>query len=186
MNGHQRLNIISGHLPERLPRLMEEINRQQITNYTLWDSVYLPSVKASISEAHRQIVRYARLAEFDSVIIAEDDFIGTHPNSFKFFLQNEPKQYDIYFSMVYEGDLDENNRVGKFTGMTLYKVNSRYYDKFLSVNPEEHIDRSLSEIGGLFIVCNPFAFIQRNGRSSNTGQNEVYDTLLGGRELFSG
>lgn len=182
---HQRVNIISGHIPDRLPLLIEEINRQQITNYTLWDSVYLPSVKASINEAHRQIVRYARLAEFDSVIIAEDDFIGTHPNSFKYFLSKIPKKYDLFLSMIYMGDIDENNKVKSFTGMTLFSCHSSFYDTFLSVDPEEHIDRALAGLGD-YHVCNPFAFIQRNGRSSNTGQNEVYDTLLQGRELFGG
>lgn len=183
---HQRVNVISGHRNERLPLLIEEIKRQQITNYKLWDSVYLPSVKESINEAHKQIVRYAKVAEFDSVIIAEDDFIGTHPDSFKFFLENEPKQYDLYLSMVYMGDLDENNRVQSFTGMTLYKVHSRYYDKFLSADPREHIDRALSDVGGLFVVCNPFCFVQRNGFSANTGKNENYDELLKFRSLYLG
>lgn len=183
---HQRVNIITGHRADRLPLLMQELERQGITNYKFWDSILLPSVKASINAAHKQIVEFAMVAEFSSVMIAEDDFVGTHPNSFKFFLDNEPEQYDMYLSMVYMGDLDENNRVKAFTGMTLYKVHSRFYDKFLSVEANEHIDRALSEIGGLFCVCNPFTFIQRNGWSSNTGKHEVYDNLLQNRALYCG
>lgn len=184
---HQRVNFITGNRPERLPLLMDEIKRQGITNYMLWDAVYSPkSVKAGISEAHRQIVQYARLAEFPDVLIAEDDIVGSHPDSFKYFLANRPAQYDLYLSMVYLGDLDEQNRVKSFTGMTMYMVNQRFYDKFLSVDPDEHIDRELSRLGGLFYVCNPFTFLQRNGFSSNTGKEENYDHLIAQRIFFAG
>jgi len=82
-----------------------------ITNYEFWDSVYLPTVAESINEAHKQIVRYAKIAEFPDVMIAEDDFVGTHPDSFKYFLANRPRTYDMYLSMVYIGELSENNKV---------------------------------------------------------------------------
>ena len=183
---HQRLNIITGHRPERMPLLRDEMERQGIVNYTFWDSVYLPSIKASINAAHRQIVEYAKVAEFPDVLIAEDDFVGTHDDSFKYFLSKRPKDYDLYHSMIYLGDIDENNKVKKFTGMTMYLVSEKYYDKFLSVDPNEHIDHALSTIGGDFHVCNPFAFVQRNGFSANTGKNEVYDGLLADRQLFGG
>lgn len=182
----QRLNIITGHQASRTEPLMNEIKRQGITNYKLWPSVYLKSIKASINRAHRQIVEFARLAEFAEVIIAEDDFEGTHPDSFKHFLSQKPDDFDIYMSMVYLGDLDENNKVQSFTGMTLYCVASKFYDKFLSVDPEQHIDHALSNIGGDFYVCNPFTFIQRPGISANTGKYEVYDSLLANRKLFGG
>jgi hypothetical protein len=184
---HQRLNIIAGNRPERMPLLKYEIERQGIVNYTFWDAVYNKnSVKAGISEAHRQIVAYAKLAEFPDVLIAEDDFVGSHPDSFKYFLANRPSQYDIYHSMIYLGDIDEKNMVKEFTGMTMYIVHNRYYDKFLSVDPNEHIDRELSRVGGLFYVCNPFTFMQRNGFSSNTGKDENYDSLLANRNFFCG
>lgn len=184
---HQRLNIITGNRPERMPLLMEEIERQGIVNYKFWDAVYKrDSIKAGISEAHRQIVAYAKLAEFSDVMIAEDDFVGSHPDSFKYFLANRPQQFDLYLSQVFLGDLDEENRVKDFTGLTLYIVHSRFYDKFLSVSPQEHIDHELSRIGGQFYVCNPFAFRQRNGYSSNTGKDENYDSLLERRNFFCG
>lgn len=181
---HQRLNIITGNRPERKPVLMEEISRQGITNYTFWDSVYdRRSVRAGINEAHKQIVRYAKIAEFSEVLIAEDDFVGTHQDSFKFFLSKKPTKYDMYLSMVYMGDINNENKVDSFTGMTMYFVHSKFYDTFLSVDPEEHIDRALGGLGD-YHVCNPFAFVQRNGWSANTGKNEVYDSLLANRKLF--
>ncbi len=182
----QRLNIIVGNRAERLPLLVAELDRQGIDDFEFWDGVYLRhSVKASINEAHKQIVRYAQLAGFREVLIAEDDFVGTHENSFKFFLSQKPEQYDLYLSQVYLGELDDKNMVKSFTGMTMYFVHSRFYETFLSTDPEEHIDRALGGLGD-YHVCVPFPFIQRNGFSSNTGKNEVYDTLLQGRKLFGG
>lgn len=183
---HQRLNIICGNRAERMPLLKDEIERQGIVNYKFWDGVYLPSIKESINSAHKQIVEYAKIAEFGEVLIAEDDFVGSHPNSFKYFLANKPIEYDLYLSQIYLGDIDEKNEVKSFTGMTMYFVNSRFYDAFLNADPHEHIDHALSKVGGRFVVCNPFAFVQRNGHSSNTGKMEVYDDLLAGRELYSG
>jgi len=165
--------------------MVEELKRQQISDYEIWDSIYLKTVKASINAAHKQIVEFAQVARWDEVLIAEDDFVGTHENSFKFFLSKKPTDYDIYLSMIYMGDIDEMNCVKEFSGMTMYMVHSRFYDTFLNTDPEEHIDRTLSGLGK-FVVCNPFAFIQRNGFSSNTGKEEKYDTLLEGRNLYFG
>lgn len=164
---------------------MQELSRQGIDDYELWESIYLKTIKSSINAAHKQIVEFAKVAGWDEVLIAEDDFVGTHENSFKFFISQKPKDYDLFLSMIYMGDIDENNCVKEFAGMTMYFVHSRFYDTFLSVDPEEHIDRALNGLG-VFKVCHPFPFIQRNGFSSNTGKEEKYDSLLGGRELYFG
>ncbi len=163
---------------------MSELERQGILDYEFWDGIYLPSIRASINAAHKQIVEFARLAEYPEVCIAEDDIVGTHPNSWNYFLSQKPKEYDMYLSMVYLGDVI-NGRVESFTGMTLYSVSRKFYDKFLSVDPNEHIDRALAGLGD-YHVCHPFTFIQRNGFSSNTGKMEEYDQLLNGRILYNG
>lgn len=179
-----RLNIINGRV-ERRNDLLKELQRLNITDYELWDGIFLPSVKESINAAHKQIVEYAKLAQWEEVLIAEDDFIGTHPNSFNYFIENKPKDYDLYLAQVYLGDIGRNNKVKKFTGLTMYFVHSKFYDTFLSVDPKEHIDVALSGLGD-YHVCNPFAFIQRNGFSSNTGKEEKYDQLLQNRQLYTG
>lgn len=178
-----RLNIIHGNRGERFTNLMKELNSQFITDYELWPSVYLPSIKASINAAHRQIVEYARLAEWDYVAIAEDDIQFTSPNSWEYFLSQMPYDFDLYLSMVYLGQPDENNVVKEFTGMTMYVVAKRFYDKFLSVDPTEHIDRALNGLGR-YVVCNPFVAKQYNGFSSNTGKDENYDILLKERNFL--
>ncbi len=178
-----RLNIIHGNRGDRFPNLMKELNSQFITDYELWPSVYLPSIKASINAAHKQIVEYARLAEWDYVAIAEDDLQFTSLNSWDYFLKNIPPDFDMYLSMVYLGQPDENNVVKEFTGMTLYVVAKKFYDKFLSVPDDDHIDRLLGGLGR-FIVCDPFVAKQYNGFSSNTGKDENYDDLLKERKFL--
>jgi hypothetical protein len=166
---------------------MNELASQGITDYDLWDGIYLPhSIKESINRAHKQIVYYAKLAGRNEIAIAEDDIKFTHPKSWEYFLKNKPQDFDIYLSMIYSGDIDERNCVKKFSGMTLYIVNSRFYDKFLSTPNEDHIDRMLSEVDGKYVVCNPFVAVQYNGVSGNTGKYEEYESLLQGRDIFGG
>lgn len=180
---NQRLNIIAGHRDERLPRLMNELEQQQITNYTLWPSVYLPSVKASINEAHKQIVRYARLAEFAEVIICEDDIKFSRPGAWQYFLSKMPNYYDIFLGGIFLGEPDPNGVVRDFTGMTLYAVHSRFYDRFLSIPGDDHIDKLLSGIGH-YIVCDPFVCTQHDGVSSNSGQFEKYGEMQASRTFW--
>lgn len=182
---HQRVNIIVGNRSERMPLLMKELETQGITNYKFWDGVYDSHrhAKENISLAHKQIVEWAKIAEFDSVIIAEDDFKGTHPDSWKYFLEHSPSDYDLYLSSIFVGEIGGDGTVKDFCGMTLYIVHSRFYDQFLAADPHDHIDRALTG-KGKFVVCQPFTFIQHNGFSSNTGAYETYDNLLGGRKLF--
>lgn len=177
---HQRLNIIVGNRSERLSILQKEIETQGITNYEFWPGVYLPSIKESINEAHKQIVYYAKVAEFGEIIIAEDDIKFSNPGGFKYFLENIPRYYDLFLGGIFLGQPDENNVVKDFTGMTLYAVHSRFYDKFLSLPSDEHIDRALDGLGH-YVVCNPMVVTQHNGWSGNTGKMEVYDDLQKGR-----
>lgn len=181
----QRLNIIVGKRVERLPILMEEIRTQGITNFKFWDGIYLPSIKKSINLAHKQIVEYAKIAEFPSVIIAEDDIQFTHPDSYRYFLSRMPEKFDLYLGGVFLGDPDDRNRLSFFTGLSLYAVSEGFYDKFLSTPDDEHLDRALDGLGE-YIVCRPFVCRQHNGWSSNTGKYESYDYLLRNRTFFTG
>lgn len=177
---NQRLNIIIGNRAERVPRLMKELEEQQITNYHFWDGIHLPSVKESINLAHKQIVRYAKIAEFSEVIIAEDDVKFSRPGAWEYFLSKIPKDYDLFLGGIFTGEPNENNQVDDFTGMTLYSVHNKFYDTFLSIPDNEHIDRILGGLGN-FIVCNPLVCTQYDGISSNSGQYERYGEMQSSR-----
>ncbi len=170
---------------ERHSRLLKELETQGIEDYEMWEGIYLPSVKRSINLAHKQIVEFASVAGYEEVAIAEDDIKFTHPNSWNYFLENKPKDFDIYLSMVYLGQPDLNGVVRDFTGLTLYVVAKRFYETFLSVPEDEHLDITLAGLGK-FVVCDPFIAIQYNGWSANTGKMEEYDSLLKDRKLYFG
>jgi hypothetical protein len=164
---------------------MNELSTQGIDNYELWPSVYLPSVVESINRAHKQIVEFAMLSQWKWVAIAEDDIKFTHPNGWNYFLSKIPEDFDIYLGGIYLGDIREDNSLDNFHGLHLYVVAQRYYETFLAVPGKEHIDRAQAGLGR-FVVCNPFAAIQYEGYSNNTGKDEKYDQLLRGRELYTG
>lgn len=162
---------------------MNELQSQNITDFMFWPSVHRKTVKAGINAAHKQIVADAYEKDLPEVAIAEDDILFTSPNSWKYFLEKKPKEFDLYLSMVYLGDPDKDGIVKDFTGMTCYIVSKKFYPTFLTVPDDEHIDRALSGTG-VFFVCHPFIAKQYNGFSANTGKSENYDQLLTGREFL--
>lgn len=179
------LNVICGNRGERLPRLMNEIKTQNI-DYNLWEGVFDPkSVIRSINLAHKKIVQYAKDTNMECICIAEDDVQFTCPTSYKYFIENIPQEYDLYLGGIYLGDIQEDKSVKHFTGMHLYIIHNKFYDTFLSTDPNTHIDIALADLG-YYKVCNPFAAIQFNGFSANTGKEENYDAIISNRELYCG
>ena len=177
--------MIIGNRSERIPRLIKELEAQGITDYELWDGIFERSnkVKENINAAHRQIVEYADVAGWEECCIAEDDVKFCDEGAWDFFLKNKPKDFDIYLAGIYTGEIKEDNTTDYFCGFHLYIVNQRFYKKYLSVDKHDHIDRGLKGMGK-FVVCQPFAAIQYEGFSANTGKDEVYEQLLQGRQLF--
>jgi hypothetical protein len=177
------LNVICGNTAERMPKLINELKTQGL-EYNFWQGIHdVDSVVRSINLSHKQIVQYAKEANLESICIAEDDIQFTCPTSYQYFLKNKPQYFDLYLGGIYLGDIKEDNSVEYFTGMHLYIIHKNFYDTFLEANPNEHIDRALSNLGK-YIVCNPFAAIQYNGYSANTGKSENYDSMLLDRKLY--
>lgn len=180
------MNIIVGNRSERLPRLMNQLEEQGITDYELWDGVYkFDSAKENINAAHKQIVEYAKVAGWEMVCVAEDDIRFLGLGAWDYFIKNIPNDFDLYLSSIYVGDISHDNTVREFCGFGLYVVHRRFFDTYLSTSPFDHIDRSLSG-KGRFVVSDPFIADQYSGFSSNTGKDEVYEHLLNGRNLFGG
>ena len=180
---NQQLHIICGNRSERIPKLLKELSDQNITNYELWEGLYLPSIKESINRSHKQIVQFAKLAEFDEVAIAEDDVRFTNPKGWQYFIEHKPTDFDLYLGGLFLGVPDNDNVVESFTGMTMYIISQRFYDTFLSVENDAHIDHSLKGLGR-YIVSNPLVVTQWNGVSGNTGKFEDYEALQGGRQFL--
>lgn len=180
-----RLNIIVGNRAERIPRLHTELQTQGITDYEFWPGIFVPSIKKSINLAHKQIVEYASVAGWDEVCIAEDDIKFSSPGAWDYFLKQKPKDFDIYLGGIFLGYPDKNWLLKEFTGMTCYIVAKRFYDTFLSIPEDEHIDHALKGLG-VYKVCEPFVVTQWDGFSGNTGKIETYVDLQKTRNFYSG
>lgn len=162
------LHII--HLPHRKDRLeilKKELEIQNITDYRIWKGIINPqSACKGISQAHKQIIQFAKHENLSEILIAEDDIQFTSPSSFTFYLKNKPANYDIYLGGIIWGKLNEDNSVDDFSGTTLYLVKQKFYDTLLSLPEDKDYDRALA-MKGRFFVCNPMVVIQHNGFSDN-------------------
>ena len=92
------------------------------------------------------------------MIIAEDDIQFAAPGAFQYLKEQQPVEYDIYLGSISYGRIGNDNRVIDFSGLLLYQVHSRFYDCFLSIQSQNHLDRSLNG-KGVFFVCPQFVAI---------------------------
>ncbi len=114
-------------------------------------------------------MQYAKDERLPFVMIAEDDLVFTSVNSWSYYLQNIPDDYDLYLGGIYAGRLDGNKIIDGYSGHTLITVHERFYDFFLSVDSNDHLDRALGKFCAekKYIVCLPFVCKQLGGYSEN-------------------
>jgi len=169
----------------RLDRLKKELFEQGIDNFFLWDAVYDErGTYQGINKAHKQIVQWAKENNLPFVTIAEDDIKFFDKSAYRYYLNSEPKEYDLYLGGIFLGEIDENNETKRFTGLSLYRVHHNYYDIFLSAEENEHLDIALGYARGKFVVCNPFAVRQHNGYSTNEKRYMNYDFIFSERKIY--
>lgn len=186
------LNII--HLAKREDRyakLMIELYEQGISAYKIWDGVEHRMPFIGVRKAHQNIVRDAKLNGLPYVAICEDDVKFLGKGAYEYFLAQMPPldSFDIYLAgFMLNGELNEDNSVkdGYFTGLTLYIMSSKFYDTFLSIRSDGHID-ALLRGKGRYVVCDPMIVSQHGGYSDNNERMYYsYDEVLKGRNLWKG
>lgn len=176
---------------DRAERIIQQ-SKDMHFSVMFWEGVIDPVMPfRGICRAFKKIVQYAKDNKMPYIFIAEDDLEFTHPDSYKFFLRHRPSPLyvDLYFSMIYEGTINEDNRITSwFTGMTLFMVTAKFYDFFLNIRETNNIDRELGKFSKekMFLVCPEFVAYQANGYSDNKGADATYDHLLIGRKMFNG
>lgn len=182
------LNII--HLPKRTDRhnsLLVQMDKQKI-NFRIWEGeIHKHSRKKGICRSHKKIVQWAKDNKQPFVVIAEDDIQFFAEGAWDFYLDNIPNDYDLYFGMIYNGIINKENKITTVcSGMTLYMVNERFYDTFLSIPDDSHIDRESTAFFNThqLKVCNPFVCEQSGSYSDNSFRKCDYKPLLRGRDLF--
>lgn len=174
------LNIVT--LPQRRRLIESEVKRMNIS------AVYWPSIPhinsvTSISNSHKQIVAFAKKNGLHEIAIAEDDVLFTSINSWNFFLQNKPNDFDIYLGGVYMGIPFPDNTLYSFCGMHLYIIHERFYDQFLLSPENKSIDRA-QDGAGKFVLCNPLVAKQRNGYSFHRKAHVNDDKYLKGMKFL--
>lgn len=150
----------------REERALSIVRQSKIQGFAVrfWEGITLSkNAGANISKAMKLIVRYAKEMNYPQVTIAEDDCVFTQHWAWKYYVENVPKEFDIYSGGIYSGEVrkDENglHRIWNgFSGMTLFTVHSDFYDFFLRADETKHIDRWLGESAfhNRYYVCHPF------------------------------
>lgn len=172
------------HREEREKSVIEQMEMEQC-EYKFWPGImdrYSP--KVGISKAHKQIISYAKERGLKTCCIAEDDLKWTAPGSWKYFQDHIPAEFDIFVSSYYSGRHDENFVVHGFGGLTLYVCHERYFDTFLSLNENIHIDTAISLSGAKVIVSPLFTAIQNDGYSEQRKRICKDGHRLKGKQLY--
>lgn len=160
-----------------------EIRRHSIIAFK-WNSIPDPSsVVRSINLSHKQIVRFAQEQNMPEICILEEDVCFPAADGWEYFLRNKPtKPFDLYLGGCYGLNPLALRRIGKepgaaeihnFVGLHCYIISQRYYQKFLDLPENKHIDDQPGL--GVFYVCYPFAAIQYPGWSANNRQPVNYN-----------
>ncbi len=141
-----------------------------------------PDVVFSINASHKMIVRDAMEKGLDEVCIAEDDLMFTKEGAWDYFLKNKPKptDYDLYLAATYVPETPPK----LICGFHLYCVSSKFYNQFLSVPDEKHIDTEMNNINGSYVFCYPFPALQRAGFSSNNKCICNYNVVLREQDIY--
>lgn len=168
---------------------LEEMAEQR-AKFVVHDGVIDKPTFKGISKAHKKVVQYAKDNKLPMIVIMEDDCKFTSPNSYKYFLEKLPEDFDMFFGVIYHGDIGDEHRLmnGFSGGLTLYAVHERFYDAYLNVRDNFHLDNCLGElaVNHKFYVCDPFVCYQVGGYSYNHRKVLYYDEYLKGRKLYTG
>jgi hypothetical protein len=180
------LNVL--HLPRRKDRyinLIGQLSYVGITDYQIWEGFEFEPVVTAISQSFKRIVKDAQERGLEMVAIAEDDVWFTHPDSWKYFLENIPPYFDVYLSSYYSGTETFGGRVENYRGNSLIVVHSRFYEKFLNLDESINIDNAMDGLGEYF-VCPLFAAIQFPGYSDQMKAHVDYSDRIPQHKLFKG
>jgi hypothetical protein len=171
-----------------------EIKRQNI-DAEAWPCLYdSNSVVRSINLSHKQIVQWAKDSGLPEVCIMEEDVWFPASNGWQYFLQCKPtEEFDLYLSGAYGLNPLALKRISKepgaaeihnFVGLHCYIIRQRYYDKFLALPEDQHIDHQPGL--GVFYVCYPFAALQAPGWSANNKCEVDYNQQIAKEHIYWG
>lgn len=179
---------------KRAERLEQEFERQLQTmgdrdiNISYFKAFMDPQMpRRGISKTHRAIVQEAADKGLSEVLIVEDDIKFLNKESLLRFLNINryiPKDCDMFFGGIYDGKIEKEfsayaSVIDRISGLHCYIVKQKFYEKFLSADPNFNLDFYLSEYLKPMIYCAyPMLAIQHDGYSYNAGQEMKYNRNL--------
>jgi len=181
------------NLEIREDRLLHAAKQAKAQGYAIrvWDAIYSPNrvgTKKAICQSHKKIIRYAQENNLPYVIIMEDDCKLFAEGAFQYYMDNMPKDFDLYCGTIFQGDVKEGRVVnGMSATMTLYCVHKRFYNFMLNEVPDDcHIDRYAGDHAHRFKYFIPPLLVctQTGGFSNNLKKEVYYDAYLENKLIF--
>ena len=174
---------------EHFPLIVEEMKRQNIVNYKWVSPIMSNSVVKSINLSQKSIVQKAKDNGEEMVCIMEQDIMFPSEKGWQYFLDNIPKDFDVYIGGSY---LIDNRyeykaplvKVKEWVGNHCIIIHEKYYDKFLGLPQDAHVDTANKDLGD-FYVCYPYPALQRQGFSSNNMCEVNYNSMLQPENIYS-
>src|SRR5580692_779019 len=169
---------------QEIDAMHAELARQGIEYEAIWSLHFFSSTAMNINLAHKLFVRLAQEKGLPEVCILEADAMFPSLGGWRLFLEHKPKDFDIYLAGTYGLQMDYMRQhehgvypITSINGLHCYIIRAQFYDTFLSLPADQHIDVALDGLGKYF-VCYPFAAIQRPGWSANARGNVNYNANL--------
>lgn len=164
---------------EKYEPLIAELKKHKI-KYEIWPCILSRNVVSAINASHKMIVRDAKEKGLKECFVAEDDVFFPAADGWQYFLNKKPQTYDLYLACTYVVPISNN----KVCGFHLYAISDKFYDRFLSIPDDVHIDTYMDELKGDYHYCYPFAALQRPGFSSNNMAQTNYNAILKPEDIY--
>ena len=181
------------HADERILSISRQAMNQGFALY-FHEAIFAEERKhtsKAITQGHKKIIQYAKDNKLESIIVCEDDifFYGDDNKEFQYFIDNTPTSYDLYLGCIYQGTVDENNRVlnGMSGSHSLLKIHSRFYDFILDMPDNCYQDRYCGDFSFKYeyYVCPKIVCGQMPGYSYHLkNKHNGYEVYLEQRKVY--
>lgn len=156
-------------------------------DYVRWEAIYdKKNTKKAINKSHKQVVKYAQENNLREICVCEDDLKILHPEGFKYFIECKPKEFDLYCGILFVGETKDGKACGQFSGgTTIYFIHQRFYEFFLSIEENSHVDREVSKYSKQFdFYVTPKIWCTQLGGFSDNSRKTIasYGVYLQNRE----
>jgi hypothetical protein len=185
------------NLPQRSDRLTilnKELKYIGSPDYKVIEGVKHENPIKGIGLAHLNCILYAKMNQLSYVLIMEDDvrFQGKEKtlHYVNECLSNLPRKWDILLGGYYNLHEKKNHnqywdKIGEFSGLQFYIVNSIAYNKILEYDFKDHIDIWVNQNNRLNTYATKKLFAtQHTGYSDNDKSFVNYDHRLKNFDLL--